>query len=133
MIGLDTNVLVRYLAQDDPEQSAQATELIESLTEDDQGFVSKVAVVELYWVLRSAYKTDRATAARIIAKLTDSDEIVVEQRDLVRQALAALDGSLDFPDALIVALGRAAGCSHTVTFDQHAAQLEGMSLLDGTE
>lgn len=55
MIGLDTNVLVRYIMQDDTKQSAKATQLIESLTSDEPGFIAMVSVVELYWVLTSSY------------------------------------------------------------------------------
>ena len=55
MIGLDTNVLVRYIMQDDAKQSPKATRLIESLTTDEPGFVSVVSVVELGWVLSSSY------------------------------------------------------------------------------
>ena len=54
MIGLDTNVLVRYIMQDDPEQSPKATELIESLTGENPGYITMVSVIELYWVLTSA-------------------------------------------------------------------------------
>ena len=53
--GLDTNVLVRYIMQDEPAQSAKATALIESLTAADPGFIPLVCVVELYWVLTSCY------------------------------------------------------------------------------
>lgn len=129
MIGLDTNVLVRYITQDDAEQSAAATELIESLTEDEPGFVSVVVLVETYWVLRSAYKVDRVEAAKVISTLTEAEEIVVQERDAVRRALSNLDDSLDLADALIDVLGTSAGCVHTVTFDRRAAALPGMQLL----
>lgn len=131
MIGLDTNVLIRYITQDDPEQAALATDLIEGRTEEDQGFVSIVTLVEIYWVLRSAYKVGRTEAAKVIATLLDAEEIVVESSDTVRLALGRLDGTLDLADALISELGRAAGCTHTATFDQRAAKLPGMRLLGG--
>ncbi len=129
MIGLDTNVVVRYITQDEPEQAARATELIEGLTEEDQGFVSIVTLVEIYWVLRSAYKAGRTEAAKVIATLVDAEEIVVENSDTVRLALGRLDGTLDVADALISELGRAAGCTHTATFDQRASKLTRMRLL----
>jgi predicted nucleic-acid-binding protein len=129
LIGLDTNVLVRYIAQDDPDQAAQATELIESLTEEDQGFVSLITLVEIYWVLRTAYKIGRAEAVKVIGMFVDAEELVVERSDIVRLALGRLSGSFDLADALISELGRAAGCTHTATFDQHAAKLPGMRLL----
>lgn len=129
MIGLDTNVLVRYITQDDADQSAMATELIDGFTEDEPGFVSLVVLIETYWVLRSAYKVDRAEAAKLISTLTEAEEIVVQERDAVRSALGTLDDSSDLADALIGVLGRSAGCSHTATFDRRAAALPGMSLL----
>lgn len=129
MIGLDTNVLVRYVAQDEPEQSARATELIEGLDEDDPGFVSTVALVELHWVLRRAYQTTRAEAAAIVRGLLDSREILVQDADVVRRALAQVSGDVDFPDAVISEAGGAAGCAHTVTFDHQASRLRGMTLV----
>ena len=66
MIGLDTTILVRYLAQDDPVQSAAATEIIERrLTEDNPGFISIVAMVETVWVLDRAYGLAAAEIAAI--------------------------------------------------------------------
>jgi predicted nucleic-acid-binding protein len=129
LIGLDTNVLVRYITQDDPDQSVRATALIESLSEDDPGFVSIVTVVEVYWVLRSAYKVSRDKGAKVIGTLLNAQELSVAAADAVRGALGRLDGRLDFADALIGELGRAAGCDHTATFDRRAAQLPGMQLV----
>lgn len=129
MIGLDTHVLVRYIAQDDPEQSALATALIESLTEEDRGFISTVALVELHWVLRSAYKVSRTDTAAIIGKLLVSQELSLQEPDLIRRALSQLRDDLDFSDALISEAGQAAGCTHTATFDRRAAGLKDMTLL----
>jgi predicted nucleic-acid-binding protein len=128
VIGLDTNVLVRYVVQDDPLQSRAATEVIEGLGEDRPGFVSLVVVVELYWVLSRAYKVSVDQTAQVIRTLLDSVEIAVQESDSVRRALDRLpDG--DSADALIVDLGRSAGCEHTVTFDRNATRLPGMRLL----
>lgn len=129
MIGLDTNVLVRYLAQDDPEQSAQASALIEGLSEDNRGFISTVALVELHWVLRGAYKVSRADAATIVRQLLESRELVLQEPDLVRRALAHLNDEIDFSDAVISEAGEVAGCRHTATFDRRASQLKAMSLV----
>jgi predicted nucleic-acid-binding protein len=129
VIGLDTNVVVRYLAQDDPDQSATATTLIDELTETDPGYLSMVTVVELYWVLRRAYKVDPDRCAELLEGLLDARELRVDQDAVVRAALSASRGGLDFADAVIVELGRAAGCDHTVTFDQRAARDGAMQLL----
>jgi predicted nucleic-acid-binding protein len=129
LIGLDTNVLVRYITQDDAEQAARATGMIEGLSEEDQGFVSIVTLVEIYWVLRSAYKVGLTEAAKVIATVVDAEEIVVESSDAVRRALGRLDGTFDLADALTSELGRAAGCTYTATLDRRAARLPGMRLL----
>ncbi len=129
MIGLDTNVVVRYLVQDEPDQSATASTLIEALTEQDPGFLSLVTVVELYWVLRRAYKISTTRCAELVEGLLDARELRVGQDSIVRAALTASRGGLDFADAVIAELGRVAGCEHTVTFDQRAAQSKEMGLL----
>jgi predicted nucleic-acid-binding protein len=129
VIGLDTNVLVRYIAQDDPEQAAYATRSIESLTEDDPGYVSLVTLVEVYWVLRRSYGLVRRDAGRVIARLLDARELSLAEPQVVRRAMAGMKDDVDFPDALIGELGRAVGCSHTVTFDKRAARLPDVRLL----
>lgn len=131
MIGLDTNVVVRYLVQDEPRQSTQASALIDSLTENDPGFLSVVTVVELHWVLRRAYKVDTAICAAMVQGLLDARELRVEQDPVIRAALTAShDGGPDFADAVIAQLGLVAGCTHTVTFDRRAARSDEMRLLD---
>ena len=130
MIGLDTNVLVRYAVQDDPEQSARATQLMESLDEDNQGFISVVALVELHWVLRRTYKVGRETAAGTVRMLLDARELALQEPDAVRRALTRTGDDVDFPDALISEFDHAAGCDYTVTFDRRAARLPGMRLVD---
>jgi len=121
MIGLDTNVLVRYIAQDHPQQSASATRLIESLTEDSPGFVSLVAVVELHWVLRRRYGVSRKDSTAVLRRLLDAAELVVQDSELLRRVLSRLGGTVDLPDALVAELGTRAGCQHTLTFDRRAA------------
>ena len=69
MIGLDTNVLVRYIMQDETRQAASATRLIESLSVESQGFVPLVSVVELAWVLTAAYELDRGQLVQAFESL----------------------------------------------------------------
>lgn len=130
MIGLDTNVLVRYLAQDDPAQSRRATEIVErKLTAESPGFVSIVTTVETVWVLDRAYRLDVLEIAAAIERLLQADLIVVENEQEVFAAMIALkEGQGSFADALILALGARAGCSHTVTFDRKALRLPGFRL-----
>ena len=129
MIGLDTNVVVRYLVQDEPEQSAQAGAVIDALTEKERGFLSLVTVVELHWVLRRAYKLSTDACANLVDGLLDARELEIDQESIVRTALTASRDGLDFADAVIAELGRAAGCHHTVTFDRRASQSAHMQLL----
>lgn len=129
MIGLDTNVVVRYLVQDDPVQSAAASALIDRLTETEPGYLSVVTVVEVYWVLRRAYRLEATRCGDLIERLVDARELRVGSADVVRAALAAKGDGVDFADAIIGELGRRAGCSHTVTFDKRASRSATMRLL----
>jgi len=130
MIGLDTNILLRHLTQDDPVQSATATELVEhGLTEENPGFVSVVVIVELVWVLRSAYGFADRQVANAVEQVLQTQSLVVENEQQVFCALTTLkDGAGSFADALIGALGQRAGCTHTVTFDRKASRLPGFAL-----
>lgn len=131
MIGLDTNILVRYLAQDDPVQSPKATELIERrLTGDDPGFVSVVAMVETVWVLDRAYGLADDEIAAAVERTLQADVLVVENEQEVFSAMIALrEGRGSFADALIGALGARVGCSRTLSFDRKASRLPGFELV----
>jgi predicted nucleic-acid-binding protein len=130
MIGLDTNVIIRHVTQDDPVQSLRANALIENrLTEDDPGFISVVALAETVWVLDRAYKYSDVEIAAVIERLLQTRTFVVESEVEVFFAMTALkQGRASFTDALIGALGARAGCSVTLTFDQKAARLPGFAL-----
>ena len=136
MIGLDTNVLVRYLAQDDPAQSAKATQLIEGeLNERQPGFISLIVIVETCWVLKRLYGATPAELRETMNDLVDARQLSVERRPLVSRALvrlAKLAGSAaataDIADALIAEIAADAGCDRTMTFDKAATKL-GMTLL----
>jgi predicted nucleic-acid-binding protein len=131
MIGLDTNVLVRYLAQDDPLQSPIATDLMEHrLTEEEPGFISVVAMAEVAWVLECAYGLANRDIAAAIEGVLQAEALVVESEQEVFAAMVALkEGRGSFADALIGALGAKAGCSRTVTFDRRAQRLPEFELL----
>jgi predicted nucleic-acid-binding protein len=125
MIGLDTNVVVRYLAQDDVVQSAKATELFErGLSEEEPGFVSVVAMVETAWVLERVYGLTGEELAAAIERMLEVNALIVENEQEIFSAMIAVkEGRGSFADALIGALGAKVGCSHTVTFDQEALRL----------
>jgi predicted nucleic-acid-binding protein len=127
MIGLDTNVLIRYLAQDDPGQSRRATEIIERrLSPLNPGFLSVVALAEMAWVHDRAYGLPDRDIAAAIERVLQTDVLVVDNEQEVFAAMIALkEGRGSFADALIGALGAKAGCSATLTFDQRALRLPG--------
>ena len=130
MTGLDTNVLVRYVMQDDPRQSPRATRLIESLSAEEPGFVPVVALVELVWVLAGSYALDRTQVATVLDTLLRSKELIVDRAELVTQALQRFSaGSADFADALIERIAHAAGCTTTMSFDTGAVKTASMTLV----
>jgi predicted nucleic-acid-binding protein len=130
MIGLDTNVLVRYVMQDDPKQSQKASRLIESLTPEAPAFVPLVSLVELVWVLISCYDLTRAQIGQALDGLLRAKEIVLDRAEQVSQALRTFgDSSADFADCLIERTAVAAGCEKTMTFDTGAAKTAGMTLI----
>jgi predicted nucleic-acid-binding protein len=131
MIGLDVPVVVRYIVQDDPRQSALATRLFErTLTPEDPGFITLVALLQIAWVLTGAYGVDRATIRKVVEGLLGTREIVVEDAEIVWKALRAWERSDgEFTDALIGQLLAARGCERTVTFDKVLARLPGFELL----
>jgi len=131
MIGLDTNVLARYIAQDDAKQSPKANRVMESLSQDEPGFVSVVVLVELCWVLASCYDFSRQQLARTIELLLHTRAIVVENAEVAARALRRFkDSNGDFADCLVERCGHAAGCFKTVTFDRGAAKSAGMTLVE---
>jgi predicted nucleic-acid-binding protein len=129
MIGLDTNVLVRYLTQDDPAQSRQATELIgRRLSAENPGFISVVAMVEMAWVLERSYRLAAADIATAIERVLQAAELIVEsQQDVFTPMIVLKQGRGSFADALIGALCRRAGCSVTITFEKTALRLSGFA------
>jgi len=131
MIGLDTNVLVRYFAQDDPVQSPKATEIMElRLTEDEPGFVSVVTMVETVWVLSSIYDLSDHEIASAVERMLQADTLVIQNEQEIFTATVALKaGRGSFADALIGALGTWAGCASTLTFDRKASRLGTFEIL----
>ena len=124
MIGLDTNVILRYLLQDDPKQALQANIIIDQLSEQDPGFINLVTVLEVVWVLRSLLKQAPSQIATHLENLLVADTLEIQNEQQVFEAAFALKrGAGEFEDALIGALNTWSGCSHTLTFDRKAAHL----------
>jgi len=131
MIGLDTNVLVRYLTQDDPDQAARATRIVEQeLTEETPGFIGLVVLVETVWVLQRLCRASAEEIQETVTDLLGSRDIVVESRDVVTRALAlSRQSSCEFADAIIAASAFNAGCDKVISFDRGAVHA-GMSLVE---
>lgn len=124
MIGLDTNVIVRYLVQDDPKQAAVATQLFEDrLSAGNPGFISVVTLCEVVWVLKRGYKRPKEELCSVLRALLEAEELDIEDRDLVWRALARFrQGKADFSDYLIGERAKSAGAETTMTFDETAAE-----------
>lgn len=128
MIGLDTNILVRYITQDDRAQSAAAAEIFDSLSAHSQGFLPVVVIAELVWVLQFAYRFEKAQIEQIVEKLLRSQELVIERAEIVSQALRIFRVSrANFADCLIERCAHAAGCEYMLSFDKRAVTI-GMRL-----
>ena len=131
MIALDTNVVIRYLVQDDPRQSAVANRLIErTLTSGNPGFIPLVTVCEIAWVLETSYGADREHVRKAVEGLLVTKQFAVESSELIWKALRAWWGSsADLSDAIIGQVALARGAEKVVTFDKAAAKLPAFELL----
>lgn len=123
MIGLDTNVIVRYLVQDDARQSAQANHIIDKvIAAGETLWLSQITLCELVWVLERCYEIEKKDLINVLKKLLHTQQIKVEDDTVVRQALQDFESHLkiDFPDCLIGRQNISKGCSFTYTFDKNA-------------
>lgn len=126
MIALDTNVLVRFLVDDDPDQQADAAALLEGLTPENPGFVAREVALELVWVLSRGYGLSRKRTAGLLAELLETRALVFEDAGDVAQAAAGYGrGGPGFADRMIVAAARRAGALPLCTFDGGLARIEG--------
>ena len=123
MIGIDTNILIRFIVQDDPRQSRIATNFLERhLTKENSGFISQIVLCEVVWVLKRAYGFEKAVIVRVIRQILDTTELTVEHADSARQAVSDFEkGNADFSDYWIGLSNQFVGCDYTVTFDSKAA------------
>ena len=130
MIGLDSNVSVRYIMQDNAKQPAKANELIESLSAEKPGFIPLIAIVELVWVLESCFQLTRDQLVQVLDALLPTKELVVDRADQVMKALRVFKaGTADFAVCLMERGASSAGCGRTMTFDVAAAKTAGMALI----
>jgi predicted nucleic-acid-binding protein len=125
MIGLDTNVIVRYLVQDEPKQSGQANRIIEKAVTDGKILhISQITLCEIVWVLERCYRVSRKELINVLKQLLQTQKIRVEQDAVSRQALIDFEHheGVDFTDCLIGRQNASNDCSFTYTFDKKAAK-----------
>jgi predicted nucleic-acid-binding protein len=128
--GIGTNVLVRYLVQDDPEQAAKAARFIANeCSMDDPCLVNRVVLCELVWVLESAYGYPRARVTVVLERILRTAQLTVEDSREAWAALSEYRNGADFADSLIAIGNLHQGCEHTVTFDRKATRHSGFILL----
>jgi len=122
VIGLDTNVLVRFIVQDDPLQSRVATCLIEErLSLEARGFISSIVLCEVIWVLKRAYRQPKEQLLAVMKLILETEVFEIENRDCAWRAYYDFDeGQADFSDYFIAQINKAHGASVTVTFDERA-------------
>lgn len=127
MTALDTNVIVRYLVADVPEQAEAARALIEGLTPENPGFICREVVIETAWVLERSYRLPRLRIAEALMGLAASDSLVVENaEDVVAAAHRYLQGGVGFSDQMIVAAAERAGALPLYTFDRGLGRVRGV-------
>ena len=131
MKALDTNVIIRYLVQDDPAQSALATDYIEKkCSSESPCFIGQITLCEIAWVLESNYEQDRKSIAHVIEHLLQVAQLEVMESHIVWKALADFKASnADFADHLIARVNESRGCESTVTLDKKAAKQVGFELI----
>jgi predicted nucleic-acid-binding protein len=134
MIGLDTNILIRHLTQDDPAQSRKATQFIKQhLTRETPGFINRVVLCELVWVLESAYHYPKASIVTALEHVFRTSQFHIEDlQDAWRALRLYQNGLADFADCLLGVINRRLGCERTMTFDHDAARLDPFELLKNT-
>lgn len=129
LVGIDTNVLLRYLLKDDPDQYAAAAGFLDSLTPEAPGFITQVSLAEVYWVLRRGKRMSRDTCLAVIRALVETEVLEFDDGESVVRALTLAEDGADFADALIEGTMELFGATETVTFDRSAADRLGWRVL----
>ncbi len=125
MLGIDTNVLVRFLVRDDEAQFEKARRLIKrEVSTSGFVFVNQLVLMETEWVLRSRYEVTKEETIEVLSRLLDAGDIQIEDEPSLEEALFIWrDSNAEFADCLISARNRRLGCRATATFDQRALKL----------
>jgi predicted nucleic-acid-binding protein len=127
VIAIDTNILLRFVVNDEPRQAERVARLFEDeLSAQSPGFVSLIVVCEFVWALKRTFAIERDVIAATLVELLRMSRLVVEHGEIVE---AATRGSGDIADLIIHSVGTRSGCTHTLTFDKKFARLDGVELL----
>jgi len=130
MRGIDTNVLVRYLVQDDPEQAMKATRFITGeCSSNDPALINRIVLCELVWVLETAYGYPRERVALALEKILRTTQFAIEDHNEAWSSFREYEDGADFADALIAAVNCRLGCERTVTLDRKASRRSGFAAL----
>ena len=132
MIGIDTNILIRYLTQDDLEQAKIVEDLFDlHATSPNSIFINNIVMCELVWVLDRGYKYSKENIGQVIKQILSTEEFAFENQELLWLALNQYSqNKLDFSDALIGELNKNFGCAKTLTFDQAAIKASNFKLAE---
>jgi predicted nucleic-acid-binding protein len=131
MIGLDTNVLIRHLTQDEPDQADRASALIAATCSiEEPGYINRVVICEVVWVLERAYRYERGIIATCLETILRTADLRVENEKAVWSALVRYRDGYDFADALIGETNILAGVDKTYTFDKRATALGAFLAVD---
>jgi len=130
MIGLDTNLLVRIFAKDNPLQEAMVLELLEQLPEGERAVVNIVVIVELLWVLKRAYRFEQEALVRVLRSMAENKRLFLPNKEILLEAAHQVrENGGELPDMIIALLNREHGASVTYTFDLEASKLDDFQLL----
>ncbi|GAA4367273.1 PIN domain-containing protein [Agromyces bauzanensis] len=131
LVGIDTNVILRAVLDDDPVQSPEAKRLFRDLTSETPGFITQVSLVETYWVLARSIRMPRAACLTVIRALVETEVLEFDDGESVVRALTLAEDGADFANALIEGTMELFGVTETVTFDRSAADRLGWRMLGG--
>lgn len=126
MKAIDTNILIRYLIQDDAKQGGLAIELIES---GKPVFLTHTVLIEAVWVLTASYGLDRDAIVKVLYELTKNGFFILDKDQIISRALQDYQQGFDFADMVIGYYGVSKGCTSTYTFDKKAAKHCSFTLL----
>lgn len=132
LVGIDTNVVLRAVLEDDLEQSPIAAAVFRDLSSTRRGFITQVTLVECYWVMARVRRLPRSTYLAVIRSLVETEVLEFDDGETVVRALTLAEDGADFPDALIQANAELFGADEIVTFDQRAAATLGWRLLSAS-